>query len=260
LTCYSSIEIQQKILAFKCNKCETIFKNQQIYLDFPQFDQTPILEDLQHCFTEVGVHFKMFLKKYDFMPCTNKDLLEFTKNSLHYRPAKIYCQQNELSIIGFDYNGSYRSCMKLPLWGKYGMFFKVHSTNKNMILNKTEFSKINNVNLDNCHTYIKDMKLLQNECIYTNLFLSELKRYYAQFEITETALCLDNLNEIKFPPNKYITNAMLGRFMTSGECNILESIQTKNDNEFKVAVFNFFSRLLISDCRSLILSTINNCR
>ena len=56
----------------------------------------------------------------------------------------------------------------------------------------------------------------------------------------EDLWCLDNIEDIEFPKNKYIANAMLGRFMTSGKNNIVESINCANENEFGHLVYKFF--------------------
>ena len=254
--CDSPIDIQHKILAFKCRKCEKMYKDSFIYSDFPELwvdGKLNVPKEISYSLTEIGVNFKMFCLKYDFTPVTNELLLPFCTSALHYRPSKVYCQQNELNSSGFDHNGSYRACAKSPLWKVYGMprypptmFFKVNSnvnsqeSLKDDILKKTGFSRIKNVNLRDTHQYIRDMKLLQENNVYTNLFLSELIRHGATFEITETAWCLDNIKEISFPQNKYIANAMLGRFMQSSDCDILESIEAKNAKEFKHLAYKFY--------------------
>ena len=84
------------------------------------------------------------------------------------------------------------------------------------------------------------MKLLQEQNVYTNLFLANLLKHGTLFEIRETAWCLNNIEDVEFPKNKYIANAMLGRFMTSGKNNIVESINCGNENEFGYLVYKFF--------------------
>ena len=66
------------------------------------------------------------------------------------------------------------------------------------------------------------MKLLQEQNVYTNLFLANLRKHGALFEIRETVWCLDSPSspdisgeyvskgeDLEFPKNKYIANAML---------------------------------------------------
>ena len=124
----------------------------------------------------VGVHFKLFCKKYGidlFNKNSSQWLLEFVESALHYRPARVYCEQKDLAKKGYDHNGSYRACKSSPYWKTYGlprntpimMFEVTEKQNKDPkiiseILNKTGFSKIVNVNLSRCHEYIQDMKLL----------------------------------------------------------------------------------------------------
>ena len=115
------------------------------------------------------------------------------------------------------------------------------------ILNKTGFSKIVNINLSNCHRYLQSMKLLQKQNVYTNLFLANLLKHGALFEIRETAWCLNNIEDIEFSKNKYTANAMLGRFMTSGKNNIVESINCANENEFGHLVYKFFGDIQTVD-------------
>ena len=88
------------------------------------------------------------------------------------------------------------------------MIFKVtEEQNKDpkmisQILNKMGFSKIMNINLSKCHRYIQSMKLLQKQNVYTNLFLANLLKHGALFEIRETAWCLNNIEDVEFPTCK----------------------------------------------------------
>ena len=72
-------------------------------------------------------------------------------------------------------------------------------------------------------------------------------KFFALFEIRETTWCLDNLEDVEFSKNKCIANAMLGRFMTSENNNIVKFINFSNENEFGHMLYKFFGDIQTVD-------------
>ena len=101
---------------------QNYFKDSYIFEDFPEYwldiagekslKVETIPKEAIMCMTEFGVHFKLFCNKYKlelFDKNSSMWLREFTNSALHYRPAKVFCEQEELAPRGFDHNGSYRA-------------------------------------------------------------------------------------------------------------------------------------------------------
>ena len=132
--CITTTLLLQKLHSSISAQCKIIFKDSYIFEDFPEYwldiagekslKVETIPKDAIKCMTDVGVYFKLFCNKYRIDLFTKNSLpwlREFVESALHYRPAKVYCEQKELAPKGYDHNGSYRACKSSPYWKTYGL-------------------------------------------------------------------------------------------------------------------------------------------